>query len=55
VACQADIIVEDTVLLEIKSVERILPTHAAQTRTYLKLSRCHVGLMLKDGVQRFIP
>jgi GxxExxY protein len=59
---QADIIVEQTVLLELKSVERILPIHEAQTRTYLKLSGCQIGLlmnfnsvMLKDGLRRFIP
>jgi GxxExxY protein len=59
---QADIIVGQTVLLEIKSVERILPIHEQQTRTYLKLCGCQVGLlmnfncvMLKDGLRRFIP
>jgi GxxExxY protein len=58
---QADIIVEHTVLLELKSVERILPIHEAQTRTYLKLSGCRIGLlmnfnsvMLKDGLRRFV-
>nr|WP_294521338.1 GxxExxY protein [uncultured Rhodopila sp.] len=56
----ADIIVEDTVLLELKAVEHILPLHEAQTRTYLKLSRCRLALllnfnslMLKDGISRF--
>jgi GxxExxY protein len=56
----ADIIVEDTVLLELKSVEHILPLHEAQTRTYLKLSQCRLALlmnfnsvMLKDGISRF--
>ena len=58
----ADIIVEKTVLIELKSIERILPVHAAQTLTYLRLSGCTIGLlmnfnsvMLKDGVRRFIP
>ena len=51
-----------TVLLELKSVERILPVHEAQTRTYVRLSGCKVGLLmnfnaalLKDGLRRFIP
>jgi len=51
-----------TALLELKSVERVLPVHAAQTLTYLRLSGCRVGLllnfncvMLKDGLRRFIP
>jgi GxxExxY protein len=61
-AYQADIIVENTVLLELKSVERILPIHEFQRRTYLRLSPCRIGLlinfnsvMLKDGLRRFIP
>jgi GxxExxY protein len=38
VAYYADIIVEHAVLVELKSVERILPVHEAQTLTYLRLS-----------------
>ncbi|HEY7577843.1 MAG TPA: GxxExxY protein [Acetobacteraceae bacterium] len=60
-AYYADIIVEQSVLLELKSVERILPVHEAQALTYLRLSGCRVGLlmnfnsvMLKDGLRRFI-
>lgn len=55
-AYYADIIVEQAVILGLKSVERILPVHEAQTLTYLRLSACKVGLlmnfnsvMLKDG------
>jgi GxxExxY protein len=58
----ADIIVEQSVILELKSVERILPVHEAQTLTYLRLSGCRIGLLmnfnsvvLKDGLRRFIP
>ncbi|HEY1931118.1 MAG TPA: GxxExxY protein [Acetobacteraceae bacterium] len=58
----ADIIVDDTVLLELKSVEHLLPVHKAQTRTYLRPSGCRVGLLmnfnsvlLKDDLHRFIP
>ena len=58
----ADIIVGRTVLLELKSVERILPVHEAQARTYLRLSGCEVVLLmnfnavlLKDDLHRFIP
>jgi GxxExxY protein len=61
-AYQADIVVEQTVLLELKSIEHILPIHEAQTLTYLRLSGCQIGLlmnfnsvMLKDGLRRFIP
>jgi GxxExxY protein len=58
----ADIIVENSVLLELKSSERILPVHQMQTLTCLRLSGCAVGLlmnfngaMFKDGLRRFIP
>lgn len=58
----ADIIVEHTVLVELKTVERLQPVHEAQTLTYLRLSNCQIGLlmnfnsvMLKDGLRRFIP
>jgi GxxExxY protein len=58
----ADIIVEQEVVVELKSVERILPVHEAQTLTYLRLSGCRLGLLmnfncvlLKDGLRRFVP
>jgi GxxExxY protein len=56
---RADVIVENSVILELKSVEHILPLHEAQLLTYLRLSRCHIGLLLnfntlslKDGIRR---
>jgi GxxExxY protein len=56
---RADIIVDNTVILELKSVPHILPLHEAQLLTYLRLSRCHIGLLLnfntlslKDGIHR---
>lgn len=58
---RADIIVEDKVLIELKSVEKILPVHEAQVLTYLKLSKIKIGLLLnfnakllKDGLKRFV-
>jgi GxxExxY protein len=60
-AYRADIVVEETVILEIKSIEQILPVHEAQILTYLRLSGCAVGLLLnfntallKDGLRRFV-
>jgi GxxExxY protein len=57
----ADIIVCSTVLLELKSVERILPLHEAQLLTYLRLTDCCVGLLinfntvsLTDGIKRYV-
>jgi GxxExxY protein len=58
---RADIIVASEVILELKSVERILPLHEAQLLTYLRLSPCRVGLLLnfntlslKDGIRRCV-
>jgi GxxExxY protein len=41
-----DLIVSDEVIVELKSVERILPVHEAQLLTYLKLSGKTVGLLI---------
>jgi GxxExxY protein len=56
---RADIIVTNEVLLELKSVEHVLPLHEAQLLTYLRLSQCRIGLLLnfntlalKDGIRR---
>jgi GxxExxY protein len=58
-AYRIDILVEDQVLLELKSVDNILPIHIAQLMTYLRLKKIHVGLLmnfnvalLKDGITR---
>jgi GxxExxY protein len=45
-----DILVENKVLVELKTVEKILPIHKAQTMTYLKLSGMHLGLMINFNV-----
>lgn len=54
-----DVVVETAVVLELKSVEKVLPVHEAQLLTYLKLSGKRVGLIinfnvpvLKDGIVR---
>jgi GxxExxY protein len=56
-----DLLVENVVLLELKSVENVLPVHEAQLVTYLKLSGIKLGLLinfnvplLKDGIRRRI-
>ena len=57
----ADIIVQSTVVLELKSVERIMPLHEAQLLTYLRLTDCLIGLLinfdtvsLTDGIKRYV-
>lgn len=54
-----DLLIEDKVAVELKSVDKILPIHQAQLLTYLRLSGLQVGLlinfnvrMLKDGILR---
>jgi GxxExxY protein len=56
-----DFVVEDQLILEIKSVEELHPIHDAQLMTYLKLSKRKIGLLmnfnevlLKDGIRRFV-
>ncbi len=56
-----DMIVEDAVVVEIKSVERFDPVFEAQVLTYLKITGKRVGLLinfnsrlLKDGIRRYI-
>ena len=46
VGYRIDMIVEDSVVVEIKAVESLAPIHRAQVLTYLKLRRCPVGLLL---------
>lgn len=56
-----DIVVNDKILLELKSVEKLLPIHEAQILTYLKLSGIRTGLLinfnevlLKNGIKRIV-
>jgi len=45
-----DIVFEEAVLLELKSIEQILPIHQAQLLTYLHLSGMKIGLLLNFNV-----
>jgi GxxExxY protein len=56
-----DLLVEKKVVVEVKSVEGINDIHMAQILTYLKLSKCKLGLLmnfnvvlLKDGINRVV-
>jgi GxxExxY protein len=58
---QMDIVVEETLAVEIKSVHQVLPIHEAQLQTYLRLSGLPLGLLMnfnsvlmKDGVHRVL-
>src|SRR5450432_2601213 len=45
-----DLLVEDTVVVEVKAIEALLPVHSAQLLTYLKSSGKHVGLLINFNV-----
>ena len=56
-----DLVVAGLVPVEIKAVERLLPVHDAQLRTYMKLSGFRLGFLInfnvplvKDGIKRMI-
>ena len=56
-----DVVVEETVVVELKAERQLMPVHDAQILTYLKLSGIKVGLLLnfnvpvlKDGLRRFV-
>lgn len=49
---RADLVVENTVLLELKAVKSLLPEHQAQTINYLKASALPVALLINFGTPR---
>jgi GxxExxY protein len=58
---RADVIVENKVIVEIKSVETIAPVHQKQLLTYLKITNLKLGLLvnfnealIKNGIQRIV-
>ncbi len=57
----ADVIVENKVIIELKSVENLAPVHHKQLLTYLKLTNIKLGLLInfnsnliKDGIKRIV-
>ena len=58
---RADLVVENLVIVELKSVERVIPVHKKQLLTYLRLTDKRLGLLInfgsnliKDGISRII-
>ena len=56
-----DVFIEDRIIVELKSVDKILPIHQAQLLTYMKLSNISIELLinfnvkyLKDGIKRMV-
>lgn len=61
VGYRIDLIVENSIVIEIKAVDSLCDIHLAQILTYLKLSSCKLGLLvnfnvrhLKDGIKRVV-
>ena len=61
VGYRIDLLVESSIIVELKAVEKIRPIHVAQVISYLKLSRLSLGLLLnfnvphlKDGIRRIV-
>ena len=50
---RADIVVEDGLLIELKSVENLLPVHSKQVLTYLRLLKLPLGLLINFGAPTF--
>jgi GxxExxY protein len=60
-AYRIDLLVNDMILIELKSVEQLAPVHYAQTLTYLKLTSKKLGLLInfnsspfKNGIHRIV-
>jgi GxxExxY protein len=58
-AYRIDLLVEDSLIIEVKTVESLLPIHTAQLLTYLRMSEKHLGLLINfhtvrliDGIKR---
>ena len=58
---RADLIVENKVIIELKSIEKIAPVHPKQLLTYLKITDLKLGLLInfgekliKDGIKRIV-
>jgi len=58
---RADVIVDNKVIIELKSIEALAPVHYKQVQTYLKLTGCKLALLInfnvnliKDGIHRIV-
>ena len=58
---RADLVVEEKVIVELKSIEKVAPVHKKQTLTYIRLAEKRLGLLInfgenliKDGISRIV-
>ena len=54
VAYRMDLLVEDLVIVEVKAMEKLMPTHDAQLLSYLKLRKLKLGLLINFHVIRLM-
>jgi GxxExxY protein len=50
---RADLVIEDRLIIEVKSIERTAPIHAKQLLTYLRLTEQPLGLLMNFGCETF--
>lgn len=60
-ANRIDILIENRLIIELKTVDFLLPIHEAQLLSYLRIAKIHTGLLmnfhtvlLKDGIKRMV-
>ena len=58
---RVDLLIDNKIIVELKSVDKILPIHQAQLLTYMKLARIKIGLLMnfnvrfmKNGIKRMV-
>jgi GxxExxY protein len=58
---RVDLLIDNKIIVELKSVDKILPIHQAQLLTYMKLARINIGLLMnfnvrfmKNGIKRMV-
>ena len=58
---RADVLIENKVIVELKSIEALAPVHYKQVQTYLKLTGCKLALLvnfnvalIKEGIHRIV-
>jgi GxxExxY protein len=58
---RADVLIENRLIVELKSIEALAPVHFKQVQTYLKLTGCKLGLLInfnvaliKEGIHRIV-
>jgi GxxExxY protein len=58
---RADVLIDNKVIVELKSIEALAPVHFKQVQTYLKLTGCKLGLLvnfnvalIKEGIHRIV-